>query len=248
MDFTQKIILVTGAAGGIGKAIAEKFASLGGTPIILDVDKQKGHKLAQNIKGKGKKADFIPIDISDVKKIKPLVTNIMNKYKKIDILVNNAGICPINNYEKVDLEEWNRVLEINLTGAFFLTREVAHYMKKNRYGKIVSMSSVSARMGGVNVGPHYAVSKGGIEAMTKYFAINLAKYNINVNAVSMCTTDTDLIKGWNKRIINSILGKIPLGRMATVNDAADAVLFLSSEHADYVTGEVLQVNGGLYMN
>ncbi|MGM0366775.1 MAG: SDR family NAD(P)-dependent oxidoreductase [Actinomycetota bacterium] len=248
MDFNQKVMLITGAASGIGRAVAQGFARGGGMPVILDIDREGGRRLAEEIKGRGHKADFMHADISDVKSLGPLVLEIIGKYKKIDVLVNNAAICPIKNYEQVDLEQWNRVLDINLTGAFFLTREVAGYMKEKNCGKIVSMSSVSARMGGVNVGPHYAVSKGGIEAMTKYFAVNLAKYNINVNAVSMCTTDTGLIKGWDKKIINSIIEKIPLGRVASVEDAAGAVLFLSSEHANYITGEVLQVNGGLYMN
>lgn len=248
MNFKGKIILVTGAADGIGRRVAEKFAKLDGFVLVTDINKEKGKGLVNKIRQEGKKADFIYFDVSEIDKIASIISEIIAKYKKVDVLVNNVGICPPTFYKDVTLPEWNRVIDINLTSTFFITKEVSKSMEEKKYGKIVNMSSLGAKIGGINVGPHYVASKGAIDALTRYFAKNLAKYNINVNAVAMSTTNTGLIKSWKKEIIDEIIQKIPLGRIATVDDAANIVLFLSSDYANFITGEVINVNGGMYMD
>jgi len=248
MNFKDKVILVTGAADGIGKGIAIRFAEHGGFVIATDINREKGEELVGSLKDDNKKADFIYMDVSDIEKIKSVVSELINRYKKIDILVNNAGIYPIKSYKEITLSEWDKVIRINLTSVFFITKEISKYMEQRRYGKIVNISSVAAKMGGINVGPHYVASKGGMEALTRYFARNLAKYNINVNAVSMSTTNTNLIKNWDKKIIKGIIENTPLKRIANIDDVANIVLFLSSEKSCFITGEVVNVNGGLYMD
>lgn len=248
MNFKDKVILVTGSADGIGKGIAIRFAEHGGFVIVTDINRKKGEELVNSLKDDNKKADFIYMDVSDIKKIESVISELINRYKKIDILVNNAGICPIKSYKEITLSEWDKVIRINLTSVFFITKEISKYMEQRRYGKIVNISSVAAKMGGVNVGPHYVASKGGMEALTRYFAKNLAKYSVNVNAVSMSTTDTNLIKNWDKKIIKGIIENIPLKRIANIDDVANIVLFLSSDKSSFITGEVVNVNGGLYMD
>ena len=248
MNFKDKVILVTGAADGIGKGIAIRFAECDGFVIVTDINREKGEELVNSLKDANKKADFIYMNVSDIEKNEKIVSEMINKYKKVDILVNNAGICPIKSYKEITLSEWDKVIRINLTSVFFIIKEISKYMEQMGYGKIVNISSLGAKIGGINVGPHYVSSKGGIDALTRYFAKNLAKYNINVNAVSMSTTDTSLIKDWDKKIIEGIIKNTPLNRIACVDDVANIVLFLSSDKSSFITGEVVNVNGGLYMD
>lgn len=248
MDFKDKIILVTGAANGIGRDVALNFAKLNGHVIIADIDKEQGEELIYKIKENNKKADFIYFNVLEIDKIDNVISNIINKYKKVDVLVNNAGICPKKHSEDIDIKEWDEVMRVNLTSVFFIIKKLSTYMKNQRYGKIVNISSVAAKMGGVNVGAHYVASKGGVEALTRYFAKDLAQYNINVNAISPATTITNLINTWDKEVIKEITEKIPLKRLASVTDIANAVLFLSSDESSFITGEVINVNGGMYMN
>lgn len=248
MDFKDKIILVTGAANGIGRDVALNFAKLNGHVIIADIDKEQGEELIYKIRENNKKADFIYFNVLEIDKIDNVISNIINKYKKVDVLVNNAGICPKKHSEDIGIKEWDEVMRVNLTSMFFIIKKLSTYMKNQRYGKIVNISSVSARMGGINVGPHYVASKGGVEALTRYFAKDLAQYNINVNAISPGTTITNLINVWNKEVIKEITEKIPLNRLASTTDIANVVLFLSSDESSFITGEVINVNGGMYMN
>lgn len=248
MDFKDKIILVTGAANGIGRDVALNFAKLNGHVIIADIDKEQGEELIYKIKENNKKADFIYFNVLEIDKIDNVISNIINKYKKVDVLVNNAGICPKKHSEDIDIKEWDEVMRVNLTSIFFIINKLSTYMKNQRYGKIVNISSVAAKMGGINVGPHYVASKGGVEALTRYFAKNLAQYNINVNAISPATTITNLSNMWNKEVIKEITEKIPLNRLASTTDIANVVLFLSSDESSFITGEVINVNGGMYMN
>ncbi len=248
MEFKDKIILVTGAASGIGKSISECFSRSNGTVLIADINEKEGKKTAEEIVNRGGKAEYIYFDVSDLEKIGDIISGIVNKYKKIDILVNNAGVCSLSSFGDITVSEWYKVMDINLGSAFFITREACKYMIENKYGKIVNISSVSAKMGGINVGAHYVASKGGLDSLTRYFAKSLAKYNINVNAVSGVTTNTNLISSWKKEIIDKAVKMIPLSRLGEPIDIASAVIFLASDTSNFITGEVLNVNGGLYMD
>ena len=248
VNIKGRYILITGAANGIGKGIAESFGKTGDLVFITDNDIGKGKKVASDIIRNGGKAEFFYLDVSEIDSIGNVVAAIISKYKKIDVLVNNAGICPTEPFDRIDLDQWDHVIRTNLTSAFFLIKETSKYMIERRYGKIINISSVSAKMGGVTAPPHYVASKGGLDSLTRYFAKNLAKFNINVNAVSCATTKTNLIKSWEKSIIEYLLTITPLNRMSTVSDIANAVIFLASDNASFITGEVLNVNGGLYMD
>lgn len=248
MDFKDKTILITGASNGIGREIAINLSNMNGYVIAADIDDGQGEELISEIRENNKLADYINFDISYTAGIKKIISDIISKYKKVDILINNAGICPEKHPGDIGMEEWDKVLNINLKAMYFLINEVSKSMIENKYGKIVNMSSVGAKIGGVNVGPHYVASKGGVEALTRYYAKNLAQYNINVNAVSPATTITKLNSGWSEEIIEEIKQKIPLNRLATVKDISNVVTFLASDESGFMTGEVVNVNGGIHMD
>lgn len=248
MNFDHKIILISGAAKGIGKKIALKFAELNGFIIITDFDKKAGEVLETEINKYEVKSKYYCFDFAKIDQIEGKISEIVSIYKRIDVLINNVGICPMKSFEHITIEEWNKVINLNLSSVFFLTKEVVKYMIQRKYGKVVNVSSIASKVGGISTGPHYIASKGGIDSLTRYFAKKLANNNINVNAVSPSTTDTELIKDWDNSIIDHIISMTPLKRLATANDIANAVLFLSSDNASFITGEILNINGGLYMD
>jgi len=248
MDFKGKNILITGAASGVGKSIAESFGRLGGSILLVDKNVNDGEKTTKGIVELGGNAEFFYIDLSDIPSIETTVKNIIEKYKKIDVLINNAGICPMQKFYEIELYQWDNVIRINLTSAFFLIKEISKFMMSRKYGKIINISSVSAKMGGVSVPPHYVVSKGGLDSMTRYFAKNLAEFNINVNAISGSTMHTKLNESWQKGIFENIKNITPLNRLCTVSDMANAAIFLASDDSSFITGEIINVNGGLYMD
>ncbi|GAH40618.1 unnamed protein product, partial [marine sediment metagenome] len=194
------------------------------------------------------KSKYYYFDFAKIDQIERKISEIISIYKKIDVLINNVGVCPMKSFEHITIDEWNQVINLNLSSIFFLTKEVVKYMMQRKYGKVVNVSSVASKVGGISTGPHYVASKGGIDSLTRYFAKKLANNNINVNAVSPSTTDTELIEDWDNSIIDHIISMTPLKRLATANDIANAVLFLSSDNASFITGEILNINGGFYMD
>lgn len=248
MNFDHKIILISGAAKGIGRKIALKFAELNSFIIITDFDKKAGEVLETEINKYEVKSKYYYFDFAKIDQIERKISEIISIYKKIDVLINNVGVCPMKSFEHITIDEWNQVINLNLSSIFFLTKEVVKYMMQRKYGKVVNVSSVASKVGGISTGPHYVASKGGIDSLTRYFAKKLANNNINVNAVSPSTTDTELIEDWDNSIIDHIISMTPLKRLATANDIANAVLFLSSDNASFITGEILNINGGFYMD
>jgi NAD(P)-dependent dehydrogenase (short-subunit alcohol dehydrogenase family) len=245
----NKVAIVTGGAKGIGKSIVLALSEAGATTIIADIDVDKGKELEKCMNNiKKLKAEFVFTDVSDSKSVNKLVDYVIKKFKRIDIIVNNAGILHDAFITDIDDATWDKVLNVNLRGVFYCCRAVIPHMINQKYGKIINIASAGGKLGFPYAGVDYCASKGGVMALTRQLANQVSKYGINVNAVAPGTTETDLIKNRNEKQKKFITSKIPLGRMGKPEDTAAAVLFLASSGADYITGETLDVNGGLYMD
>ena len=248
MNLVNKVAIVTGAGRGIGKAIAIALAREGANIIAIDVDIQMAEKVAKEIKSLDRQALAIRVDVSDSKEVNRMVQSVLKKFKRVDILVNNAAIIRRGSIEDLTEEDWNRVMDVNLKGAFNCAKAVVGTMKKQRYGKIVNISSIAGKIGDLASAPCYGASKAGMTCLAKSLARELASYNINVNVVAPHAIETDMSKEWSEEKRKSIIADIPLGRMGEPEDIAEAVVFLVSDKAKFITGEVLDVNGGCLMD
>ncbi len=244
----ERTALVTGAGRGIGAAIAGALATQGARVALADVDSAAAQATAEALVAAGHEAMAIRLDVTDRCAVWAAVAAVRERWGAIDILVNNAGICPLRPFEEIDEAEWDRVLAVNLKGAFLCAQAVAPGMRERRYGRIVNLASVAGKMGGLMVGAHYAASKGGLIALTLSLARTYAPYGITVNAVAPGTASTEMTHGWSAETLDGLRRSIPLGRLAQPDDVAAAVVFLAGEAAGYITGEVLDVNGGLLMD
>ena len=237
------IALVTGGAGGIGAGIARRFIEEGAKVIISDVDTSAGEKTAASL---GENAYFMELDISNEDKVASAVEHIFNDHAKIDILVNNAGITRDTLLLRMKKEDWQRVIDVNLTGTFLMTRTVAKYMIKQRYGRIINIASVVGLIG--NAGQtNYSASKAGIIGFTKACAKELAGRNITVNAVAPGFIETRMTEVLSEEVMEQYKKIIPVKRFGTVEDVASLVRFLASQEASYITGQVICVDGGMVM-
>jgi len=243
LDFKGKIAVVTGGASGIGKSCCLSLAEKGATVIAVDRNENGAKAVADEIKQKGGNAEGLSLDIVNIAQIKVIVDYIENKYSRIDILINCAGITDVITIEDITETEWDRMLEIDLKGPFFVSQAVINVMKKNNFGKIVNLGSVAGEVGGIVVGANYVAAKAGIIGLTKSLAKSAAKYGINVNTVSPGFIDTEMTKDLNQDV-----KMVPLGRKGTSEEVSDVILFLCSDYARYLTGVNLDVNGGLHMN
>jgi len=243
LNFKGKIAVITGGASGIGKACCLSLAEKGAIVIAIDRNENGAKAVAEEIISKGGKAEGLGLDIVDVKQIKEVIDYIENKYARIDILINCAGITQVIRIEEITEKEWDRMLEIDLKGPFFVSQAVINVMKKNNYGKIVNLGSLAGEVGGIVVGANYVAAKAGIIGLTKSLAKSAAQYGINVNTVSPGFIDTEMTKELNQDI-----KLVPLGRKGTAEEVSDVIIFLCSEYARYLTGVNLDVNGGLHMN
>ena len=248
MNLVNKVAIVTGAGRGIGKAIAIALAREGANIIAIDVDIQTAEKVAKEIKSLDRQALAIQVDVSDSKEVNRMVQSVLKKFKRVDILVNNAAIIRRGSIEDLTEEDWNRVMDVNLKGAFNCAKAVVGTMKKQRYGKIVNISSIAGKIGDLASAPCYGASKAGMTCLAKSLARELASYNINVNVVAPHAIETDMSKEWPEEKRKNIIANIPLGRMGEPEDIAEAVVFLVSDKAKFITGEVLDVNGGCLMD
>ena len=239
----DRAAIITGGARGIGRAIAEAFAAEGARLALADVDRAALEAAAGDLG-----ALAVPTDVSDEEAVRAMVEATVRRYGRIDILVNNAGICPLTQFESISHAEWDRVLAINLTGAFLCCQAAAPHMRDAGYGRIINISSVAGKMGGVTVGVHYAASKAGMLGLTWSLARLYAPFGITANAITPVTVETDLTRDWPPEILEQLRRSIPLGRLARVADVASAAVFLASEPSGFITGEVLDVNGGFLMD
>jgi len=248
MNLVDKVAIVTGAGRGIGKAIAIALAREGANVIVNDVDIQTAEKVTKEINSMDLQALAIQVDVSDNKEVNRMVQLVLKKFKRVDILVNNAAIIRRGLIEDLKEEDWDKVIDVNLKGAFNCMKAVAGIMKKQRYGKIVNISSIAGKIGDLASAPCYGASKAGMTCLAKSLARELAPYNINVNVVAPHAIETDMSKEWSEEKRKNIIAGIPLGRMGEPEDIAEAVVFLVSDKAKFITGEVLDVNGGCLMD
>ncbi|RMF45009.1 MAG: 3-oxoacyl-[acyl-carrier-protein] reductase [Deltaproteobacteria bacterium] len=241
-----KIAFITGASRGIGRAIALELARQGASIVAAGRDQAALESVAAEIRALDAEVEVVTGDVSEADSIDAMVARGAERFGRIDILVNNAGLTRDGLLLRMKDEDWDAVLNANLKGAFMLTRAVARLMTRQRYGRIVNISSVVGEMG--NPGQaNYCASKAGMIGLTKSNARELARRNVTVNAVTPGFIETSMTEAMTDKARDEMSSQIPLGRLGTPEDVASAVAFLASEAAGYVTGQVLGVNGGLYM-
>jgi 3-oxoacyl-[acyl-carrier protein] reductase len=242
INFKNKKILITGATGGIGKALVKKFISLEGTVLATGTKTEK----LEALKKEFPEINILKFDISDHSRIEEFIENVSSQLVGLDVLVNNAGITMDNLSLRMKNEEWQKVIDINLSSTFYLCKYAIKKMLKNKYGKIVNITSIVGHTG--NLGQsNYAASKAGMVAMSKSLAIEYAKKNITVNCVSpgfIQSNMTDRIVESIKAVLTS---RIPMSKLGSGEDVSNTVAFLSSDASSYITGETIHVNGGMYM-
>ena len=245
--FEEKVALVTGASRGIGKAIAIKLAA-GGAKVIVNYagSKDKALEVVEQIKAAGGEAIAYQCDIGDFGAVEKMIGDVLEQYKRVDILVNNAGITKDNLLLKMSPEDFEQVVDTNLKGTLHTIKCLTKPMMKQRYGRIINLSSVSGVMG--NAGQaNYCASKAGIIGLTKSVARELASRGITVNAVAPGFIETDMTSVLDDKVKESMMAQIPAKRLGSTEDIANAVAFLASQESSYITGQVINVNGGMYM-
>ena len=242
------VAVVTGAGRGIGKAVALGLANKKVKVVIADLMLEEAEKVVKEIEQMGGEALAVQVDVSQDEDAKSLTDKILARFGRVDIVVNNAGICPIPPLEDISSEEWDRVLAVNLKGAYLIIRAMLPSMKKQGWGRIVNIASVAGKMGAMVAGLHYTASKGGIIAMGKVLARHCAPYGITVNTVCPGPTATEMTVNWTEEEMARLTRNIPLGRYGAMEEIAAGVLYLVSEEAAWVTGECLDINGGLWMD
>jgi 3-oxoacyl-[acyl-carrier protein] reductase len=243
----NKVALVTGSSRGIGRAIALELAKRGFSVVINNDEKpQEKVEVMNEINKIGQRAIYIQADVSDPDQVEEMIERVLNDFCRIDVLVNNAGVVMDKKLENMSIEQWNRVISVNLTGTFNCTKSVIKYMKEQGGGKIINITSVVGEIG--NFGQsNYAASKGGVIAFTKTVAKEYAKDGILVNAVAPGFIKTKMVRSIPEKIMQKILEQIPLGRLGAPEEVAKLVCFLASDDVNYITGQVININGGVYM-
>ena len=251
MDLKGKVAIVTGAGGGIGRAISVKFASLGANVVVADIKQEGAGETVSLVEKAGTKGLAMNTDITSLPQVQAMVKKTLEAFGQVDILVNNAGWDKIEPFVKNSPELWDRVISINLKGPIHCTRAVLDPMMERKYGKIISISSDAGRVGSTGEAV-YSACKGGIIAFTKTMAREMARYQINVNCICPGATDTPLLAEitggeTGAKIIEAMVKAVPFRRLGKPEDVAGAVAFLASEEASFITGQTLSVSGGLTM-
>ena len=242
MNLKNKKILITGASGGIGNCLVEKFNSLESKIIATGTNEEK----LENLKKKFPNIQTVKFKLDEHKKIEEFVDKVEKNMDGLDILVNNAGITLDNLSIRLTEENWKKVLDINLTSTFLMCKAAIKKMLKQRYGKIINITSIVGHTG--NLGQaNYSASKAGIVAFSKSLAIEYAKKNININCVSPGFIKTEMTDKINEEFKKTLLSKIPSGNLGTGEDVSNCVAFLASDLSNYINGETIHVNGGMYM-
>jgi 3-oxoacyl-[acyl-carrier protein] reductase len=244
-DFAGRTVLVSGAAGGLGYSIAKDFVDAGARVFLIDVD---ADKLRRTVAELGERATGFAADVGSADAVNEAVASIEGLGTTVEILVNNAGICSTGSLTESSPEEWLRVMDVNLNGAFYLSRLVsASMIRDGKGGRIITITSLAGRNGGLLVSAAYSASKAGLAGFTKAAARQLAPYGITVNSVAPGMLRTGMLEQFTADQVRKIESSVPLGRLGEVGDVSAAVLFLASECSSYITGITLDVNGGLYI-
>jgi len=246
MRLKDRVALVTGASQGIGRACALKLASEGGAVAVAARNQERLHELVQEISAAGGKAAAFPMDVAEEEQIKSACKAVLAQFGKIDVLVNNAGITRDQLVMRMKRADWDAVLNTNLTSAYLCIQQVISSMLKQRWGRIINVASVFGQTGQAGQA-NYAASKAGLIGLTMAIAREVGSRGITCNAVSPGFIETAMTSGLSDDLKQTAVTMIPLGRVGTPNEVANAVAFLASEEAAYITGHVLNVNGGMLM-
>ncbi|TWJ19632.1 3-oxoacyl-[acyl-carrier-protein] reductase [Geobacter argillaceus] len=241
-----KVALVTGASRGIGRAVALRLAAEGASVVVTATSQEAAQKTADEIIAAGGKALAVKVDVTVADEVAALMARTVETFGRLDVLVNNAGITRDGLLMRMKESDWQAVIDTNLRGTFLCTREASKLMTKARFGRIINISSVVGLMG--NAGQaNYCASKAGIDGLTRAVAKELARRNVTVNSVAPGFIETDMTEALPEKTREALHQQIPLERLGSVDDVANAVLFFASDLSGYITGEVLSVNGGMYM-
>ena len=242
INFKNKKIIITGATGGIGNELIKKFVSLDGKVLATGTNSEKLSKLKNNFNN----IETLKFDISKHSEIEKFIDESYAKLGGLDILINNAGITLDNLSLRMKTEEWQKVIDINLSSTFYMCKYGIKKMLKNKFGRVVNVTSIVGHTG--NIGQaNYTASKAGIIAMSKSLAIEYAKKNITINCVSPGFIQTNMTDKINEEIKENLMARIPMNRLGNGEDVSNSVAFLASEASSYITGETIHVNGGMYM-
>ncbi len=244
--FDGKVAVVTGAARGIGQSIAKRLAHEGADVVICDLQAEWLAETAGIVQGLGRKALPLAVDVGDSEAVNACIAEVVKVFGKVDIMVNNAGITKDTLLVRMSDDDWDAVLRVNLKGTFLFTRAVAKHMMKQRSGAIVNIASISGIIGTAGQA-NYAASKAGVVALTKSTANELAGRGVRANAIAPGFISSKMTDALSEEVRNQYLSRIPLGRFGSVDDIANAVVFLASEQSSYLTGQTLNVNGGMVM-
>lgn len=242
----NRVAIVTGASRGIGRSIAEALAAKGARIVAVDIDLEATQQMVADLKANGTDAVAVQGNVTDPADVERMFDEAVQAFERVDILVNNAGITRDSLLLRMKDEEWDAVLNVNLKGAFLCARSAAKIMSKQRYGRIINIASIVGQMG--NAGQaNYCASKAGLIGLTKSNARELARRNVTVNAVAPGFIATAMTDALPEKARQELTAQIPMDRLGSPEDIANAVVFLATEASGYITGQVLAVNGGMYM-
>lgn len=247
IDLKNRIAVITGAGRGIGEAISITLAKAGASVVINDIDLEKAQVVSERARRLGVNSAAIQASVGVYEEVEKMIEKVIRDFGQIDILVNNAGITKPSSIEDMTVKDWNEVINIDLTGVFFCCRFVVPIMKRRKYGRIVNISSVAARTGRIGNGVHYSAAKAGVIGLTMCLAREMGRYGITVNAVAPGPIYTELTATFPKETWEKLNENLAVGRSGKPEDIANAVLFLASDNAEWITGAVIDVNGGIYM-
>lgn len=248
MERPNRVAVVTGAARGFGAAIARALSETGAAVVVADLDAAGAESTAARLRERGPAALAVTVDVSKVADARRLIATTLERFGRLDILVNNAGICPLATIEEVSEELFDRVVAVNLKSVFFVSQAAVQSFKEQRSGKIINIASIGGKTGGTMPVAPYSATKAGIISLTKSFASYLAPYGVSVNAIAPGPATTDLTRDWPPDRLEALAQAIPLKRLARPEDIAGAAVFLASDQASYITGEIVDVNGGMLMD
>jgi len=243
-DFKDHIVLITGGAGGIGQETARQFLDRGASVELWDMDADTGNRLVEKWSDEGHNVYFQQVDVTDFNAVEEATNNLHNRWGKLDVLVNNAGITKDATLKKMSPEDWQQVVDVNLNGVFYCGKAAADMMREQESGVILNASSVVGVYG--NFGQsNYVATKSGVIGLTKTWARELGRKGVRVNAVAPGFIETPMVDTVPDKVLEKLKGQTPLGRLGKPEDIASAYLFLASDQAAFITGTVLQVDGGL---
>ncbi len=235
----NKIAIITGGASGIGKATAEKFVQEGAKVIIWDLDEKRGNELAISLGAK-----FAKVNTSNYQEIEQAAKAVNDEFGRIDILINNAGITRDSTVKKMTVEQWQQVIDVNLSGVFYCSKIISEYMVANGWGRIINASSVVGLYG--NFGQaNYVATKSGLMGMTKTFAREFGRKGVTVNAIAPGFISTEMVAAMPEEVLAGMKAKVPIGRLGEPKEIANAYCFLASDEASYINGHTLSVDGGM---